>query len=288
MGIRDSNDTILNRLTLRIQYRLADHLFAHTEKMKQELVESFGVQGERVTIIPFGINNSVPNTALTPREARLRLGIGEDEKTILFFGNIARYKGIDYLVDAFKRISQRSEHHRLIIAGRPKNCEEYWTEVREMISADVQRGRVILREDYIPDIEIEIYFKAADVLVLPYRHIYQSGVLFLGYSFGLPVIATDVGSIRDEVVEGETGYLCRPNDPVHLAEVIERYFASDLYDNLHTMRSQIRSYAERQHSWEIVGQATLDVYAEMLGSRVRAEMQGPEASRNSLDVKRPF
>jgi len=288
MGLRDSNDTILNRLTLRIQYRLADHLFAHTEKMKQELVESFGVQGERVTIIPFGINNSVPNTALTPREARLRLGIGEDEKTILFFGNIARYKGIDYLVDAFKRISQRSEHHRLIIAGRPKNCEEYWTEVREMISADVQRGRVILREDYIPDIEIEIYFKAADVLVLPYRHIYQSGVLFLGYSFGLPVIATDVGSIRDEVVEGETGYLCRPNDPVHLAEVIERYFASDLYDNLHTMRSQIRSYAERQHSWEIVGQATLDVYAEMLGSRLRAEMQGPEASRNSLDVKRPF
>ena len=60
-------------------------------------------------------------------------------------------------------------------------------------------GRVLLRADYIPDDETEIYFKAADVLVLPYRQIYQSGVLFLGYSFGLPVLAADVGSLKDEM-----------------------------------------------------------------------------------------
>ncbi len=74
-GRRDSKDTPLNRLTLRIQYRLADHIFVHTEKMKLELIEEFGVQGHRVTVIPFGINNAVPNTRLTPSEARQRLGI---------------------------------------------------------------------------------------------------------------------------------------------------------------------------------------------------------------------
>ena len=184
-GMRDSKDTLLNRLTLRIQYRLADHIFVHTEKMKRELSGQFGVKADRVTVIPFGINNAVPNTRLTPSEARQRLGIREDERTILFFGNIAPYKGLEYLTAAFQQILAPRDGFRLIIAGWPKNCESYWTAIRETIREDVQAGRILLRAEYIPDEETELYFKAADVLVLPYRHIYQSGVLFLGYSFGL-------------------------------------------------------------------------------------------------------
>ena len=64
---------------------------------------------------------------------------------------------------------------------------------------------MILRIQFIPDEEMELYFKAADVLVLPYKEIFQSGVLFLAYSFGLPVIATDVGSFREDIVEGQDG-----------------------------------------------------------------------------------
>ena len=101
----------------------------------------------------------------------------------------------------------------------------------------MQRGRVLLRADFIPDDETEVYFKAADVLVLPYRHIYQSGVLFLGYSFGLPVLAADVGSLKDEIVEGKTGFVFRPEDPVDLARAIERYFASDLYADLNSRQA---------------------------------------------------
>ena len=59
---RDRKDTLLNRLTLRIQYRLADKIFVHTEKMKRELIDAFAVAESRVTVIPFGINNTVPNT----------------------------------------------------------------------------------------------------------------------------------------------------------------------------------------------------------------------------------
>ena len=75
----------------------------------------------------------------------------------------------------------------------------------------------MLRAEYIPDDETELYFKAADVLVLPYRHIYQSGVLFLGYSFGLPVLAADVGALKEEIVEGKTGFVFKPEDSVDLA-----------------------------------------------------------------------
>ena len=93
-GKRDGNDGFLNRLTLRIQYRLVDHLFVHTERMKRELMLDFGVSPEKVSVIPFGINSTVPDTALTRAEARQRLGLDASHKTILFFGNIAPYKGL--------------------------------------------------------------------------------------------------------------------------------------------------------------------------------------------------
>jgi glycosyltransferase involved in cell wall biosynthesis len=267
-GKRDCNDTALNRITLRIQYRLADHLFVHTEKMKQELIEEFGVQAARITVIPLGINNAVPNTILTPAEAKQRLGILDGEKAILFFGRITPYKGLEYLTAAFQEILARRSNYRLIIAGRPeKECEGYWSLIREAIREDVEQGRVLLRAEFIPDEETEIYFKAADVLVLPYRYIYQSGILFLGYSFGLPALAADVGSLKDEIIEGKTGFVFRPEDSVDLAAAIEKYFASDLYRDLSRRRKEIRDYATERNDWDVVGQMTMNVYADLLRKR---------------------
>jgi len=260
---RDGNDTRLNRLTLGFQYRLADHIFLHTEKMKLELIEAFGVPPVRITVIPFGINNAVPNTRLTQAEARQRLGVRDTEKAILFFGNIAPYKGLEYLTSAYRQTLSRSEDFRLIIAGRPKNCEGYWNALRQTIQEDVQKERILLKAEFIPDDETEVYFKAADVLVLPYKQIYQSGVLFLGYSFGLPALAADVGSLKDEIVEGKTGFVFRPEDSVALARAIEKYFASDLYRELNSRRQEIRDYATERHSWDVVTQMTMSVYGSL-------------------------
>jgi len=116
----------------------------------------------------------------------------------------------------------------------------------------------------MPDEEVELYLKAADVTVLPYTRIFQSGVLFLGYSFGLPVIATDVGSLKDDLIEGQTGLLCKARDPHDLGKAIEQYFESDLFKNLQVRRKEIRDFATRRHSWETVGQTTRNVYAELL------------------------
>lgn len=284
---RDGKDTSFNRLTLGIQYRSADHIFVHTEKMKRELIEEFRVQGSRVAVIPFGINNAVPNTSLTPSDARRRLGIREGDRTILFFGRIKPYKGLEHLIAAFQQLLATCGDYRLIIAGWPDNCEVYWRPIREAIREDVEKGRVLLRADFIPDDETEVYFKAADALVLPYRDIYQSGVLFLGHSFGLPVLAADVGSLKDEIVEGKTGFVFRPEDAVDLAKVIERYFASDLYADLNKRRREIRDYATERHSWDVVGQITMSVYAGLLSVPSREGKLNRDASNTSLEVKDP-
>lgn len=282
---RDSRDSILNRMTLRFQYRTADHLFVHTEKMKQELVEEFGEKEARISVIPFGINNAVPNTELTPEQARRRLGLEPEHKAVLFFGNIAPYKGLEYLITAFLRLAGASERYRLIVAGRPKNCESYWNQLCEQMREPIRTGQILVRSDYIPDEETEVYFKAADVLVLPYRYIYQSGVLFLGYSFGLPVLVSDVGSLRDEVVEGSTGFIFRPEDPEDLAQAIERYFASNLYVNLSRRRQQIFRYAVERNSWEIVAGRTIAVYGRVAGIELANTPLCNCAAATSFDPK---
>ena len=267
-GARDANDTWLNRFTLGIQYRLSDHIFVHTEQMRGELVGTFGVPKDMVSVICYGINNAVPSTTLACGEARQRLGIGKSEKTILFFGNIAAYKGLEYLIGAFERLIADGADYRLIVAGRPKKaCDPYVARVRERLERKIVRERTVLRMEFIPDEDMELYLKAADVAVLPYTRIFQSGVLFLAYSFGLPVIVSDVGSLREDVVEGETGFICKPEDAADLAETIERYFASDLYRELDSRRRRIRDYVQERHSWDAVGERTRSVYAQSLGMR---------------------
>ena len=283
-GRRDSRDSRLNRLTLRIQYRLTHHIFVHTETMKLELVEEYGVRRELITVIPFGINNAVPNTYLTTAEAKQRLGIRTGDKTLLFFGNIKPYKGIEYLVTAFQQLLHEREDYLLIIAGRPDDRDEYWTALREEIDEGVREAKIILRADFIPDDETEIYFKAADLLVLPYRHIYQSGVLFLGYSFGLPVVAADVGCLKDEIVDGKTGRIFRPEDPADLARAIKEHFASELHVGLNSRRQEIRDYATERHSWDVVGRITTSVYASLLRTPSDERAMNRDASSASLDV----
>lgn len=261
---RDDRDSALNRFTLRVQYRLSDHIFVHTKQMKQELIQEFGARSDRVSVIPFGINNAVRSTNLSARDARAQLNIHDGDKILLFFGNIAPYKGLELLVSAFQQLSNQGDNYRLIIAGRPKNCEQYWSSVRDMMREDLRAGRILLRDEFIPDDETEIFFKAADVLVLPYRHIYQSGVLFLGYSFGLPTLAADVGSLREDIDEGRTGFIFKAEDPIDLARAIREYFASDLYRELATRRTEIRTFAAEKHSWSVVGKETAAVYAGLL------------------------
>src|SRR5438105_6472011 len=174
MRRRDGMDSWLNRWSLRMQYRLADHIFVHTDKMKAELVAEFGVQENKVSVIPFGINNTVPKTDLTNCDAKRMLGIADTDKTILCFGQIAPYKGVEYLVAAFAELLNRDRRYRLVIAGKPKWNQAYWKRIEELMIDHGVGNRVTQRIEHVPDDETELYFKAADVLVLSYTEIFQS------------------------------------------------------------------------------------------------------------------
>jgi glycosyltransferase involved in cell wall biosynthesis len=258
---RDGRDTRWNRFTLRVQYRLCHHLFVHTPRMRDELHVEFGITLSKITVIPFGINNTSPTTALSRDEARTRLGLGPGDRTLLFFGQIAPYKGLEYLVEAMGLLADRSQRIHLIVAGKIKQGhEQYWSAIERMLGDERISPRVVRHVRFIRDDEVELYFKASDALALPYVSIFQSGVPFLAYSFGLPVIATDVGSLRDDIIEGKTGFIARPCDPGAIADAISRYFSSDLYLQLESTKGFIQQYANDHHSWTNVGMIAKQVY----------------------------
>ena len=131
------------------------------------MVSEFRIPESKVSVIPFGINNTVPNTRLSSAEAKHQLGINKKDKTLLFFGNIAPYKGLEYLVAAFGELLKRDGSYRLLIVGKPKGSKSYWNHVQRSIENSDIADRVIAKIEYVPDEETELYFKAADVLILP-------------------------------------------------------------------------------------------------------------------------
>jgi len=263
-GKRDGNDSRLNRLTLRLQYRFVRRIFVHTPLMAADLRNEFGVPDRKIVLIPYGINNAVPVTNLDGREAKRRLGLADTHKVILFFGRIVPYKGLEFLVRALKELVGTDRSYRLVIAGSPHENETYWQSINTAIDTDSTRGHVVQHTSFIPDTEVEPFFKAADVLVMPYTHIFQSGILALSYSFGLPVIVTDVGALREHVEVGRTGLVCRPQDQPDLVAKIQEYFRSPLYRELADRRAEIQSYAAARHSWEEVGRITEATYRAVL------------------------
>jgi glycosyltransferase involved in cell wall biosynthesis len=269
---RDGKDSWFNRFTLKMFYRRLDQIFVHTTRMKQELLSEYDVSAAKVTVIPFGINNTLPRSALTRAEARQRLGLEPTDKTILFFGNIAPYKGLEYLLEAFSRLVAQGSGYKLVVAGQNVKCDpEYWSRLDAMMNRTPERDFIVREIKFIPDSEVELYFKASDLLVLPYTQIFQSGVLFLSYSFGLPVLAADVGALKEEIVEGATGLVCQPQDPSDLAKRINQYFASSLYARLEEEhREKIQGYANDRYSWSKVIALTSACYSNLTGRTSRA------------------
>ncbi|MCS7004315.1 MAG: glycosyltransferase [Cytophagales bacterium] len=157
---------------------------------------------------------------LPKSQAREYFNIPNHAKVLLFFGLIRAYKGLDVLIESFNRLS---EEYYLLIAGEPyEDTQKY----RALVAQNKNRERIFIYEKYIPDNEVNLFFSAADVNILPYKSATQSGVLTISYHFDLPVIVTKVGSLHDTVEKYRTGITIQHADVPHLVEAITSFFHS--------------------------------------------------------------
>lgn len=259
-GKRDKRDSFGNRMSLKILYHLANRLIVHTEKSKEELMAEFPIKESKIAVIKHGMNNRVTISGLSASQARKQLQINEQEKVVLFFGNIDYYKGLDILLDSFREMPEKFlSETRLLIAGNSKS-PEYSALIQKKIEAPEIRDRVSASFGYIRDEDVEMYFMAADCIVLPYRNIYQSGVIFMAYTFGLPLIVADIGNFRNDMVEGETGFLINMDEPAQVGKTLLKYFDSGMYRNLPETREKIKNWAWQNYSWDQIGAETRKLY----------------------------
>jgi glycosyltransferase involved in cell wall biosynthesis len=196
----------------------------------------------------------------SPTEARRALGIGETKKVILFFGQIKEVKGIDLLIEALPAIASEVPEALLVIAGRPWKTE--FSRYAILIDTMGVRDRCLVHLEYVPDDQVPQYYAAADVVVLPYRRIYQSGVILLAMSYGKVVVASDLPGMREVVVDGENGYLFARESKDALAKTLVRALQG------HRERAEIEAraleYVRRCHYWNQIGVKTVQLYRDLL------------------------
>lgn len=160
---------------------------------------------------------SVPKT-----NALEELGLPKDAKYILFFGFIRGYKGLDLLIEALNYVS---EDVHLIIAGEAYGSFDSY---RDQINQSAANPRIHTFVRYISDDEVKLFFSAADVCVLPYKGATQSGITAIAHHFNLPIIATDVGGLKENIQHGETGLIVPQPDSELIGNAIDRYFVEGL------------------------------------------------------------
>jgi glycosyltransferase involved in cell wall biosynthesis len=232
--------------------------------MKLELLSLFRIAEDKIIVIPHGINNRVCRSRLSFSDARQKLDIDATAHVILFFGQIDTYKGVETLIEAVSSLVKSDPSILLIIAGQAKRKSSYVADLKKQAGRMLPDKNIKFDLRYIPIEEVESYFISADCLVLPYKRILQSGVIFLAYRFGLPIIATDVGSFSEDIIDGKTGYICAPDNPKDLAEKISNFFSSYLFIKRDQTRNHIIEFAEKKYSWKDISKKTFNLYSEVL------------------------
>ena len=166
---------------------------------------------------------------VSKEEARLKLGIKNEELILLFFGFIRKYKGLDLLLNAMKIIKNSKfniQNSKLLIAGEFYEDRKAYDEQIEKL--DLQES-LILHTDFIPDSKVKYYLCAADVVVQPYKNATQSGVTPLAYHFEKPMIVTNVGGLPSLVPNNKVGLIAEPNAESIAEKIIDYFTKGEAY-----------------------------------------------------------
>lgn len=204
--------TPLDGLLAGFALSAADHLITHSTKDREELLAL--VPGKTVSVSPLPALDEFSTFGARTRDGR----------TILFFGKVRKYKGLDVLLAAMPKVRSRIECELLVIGEFYDSIEKYRQLVRKLGIGSYVR----IDDRYVPNEEVPAIFDEADLLVLPYLSATQSGVARIALSNRLPIIASRTGGLSESVIEDFNGMLFPPGDSSTLADRIIEYFSANL------------------------------------------------------------
>jgi len=152
---------------------------------------------------------------------RKEFGFSEQDKVLLFFGYVRKYKGLDLLIDAFPKILSSIQNSKLLIVGEFYDSPEFYTDRIKKLGIDKD---TIIVNKFVPNEDVGKYYKVSDLVILPYRSATQSGILNVAYGFLKPVVVTNVGGLSEFVEDKKTGIIINPDLPEEIANGVMEYF----------------------------------------------------------------
>lgn len=241
---------------------LFDRILVHCERATASIRRAYRLPAtidDRTTVVPHGNFVGMYPDDVSRAEARESLDLPADGFVFGFFGAIRRYKGVPRLVETFREVA--GDGDVLLVAGRPRT-EPVQRSVEAAVDGD---DRVRTTFAFVPDDEVQLYLRAADVVVLPFRTTERStltsGSALLAMGFGRPVVAPDVGCVGELVAVGD-GFVYDPGDDDGLATAMRAAMAAD---DRPTRERRSRAVAAGR-TWERAAEATHQVYAELAGA----------------------
>ncbi len=244
INVHYGEDFFINKLANYFYLKSADHLFVHGKKLKRELLQK-GIDKTKVSIIPHG------DYSFFTEYGKKNF---KEDNSILFFGRIEDYKGLEYLLKAIPLIKKKVANFHVIIAGRG-NLGKYNHLIKE-------HSNIEIINEYIEDDLVAELFQRASVVVMPYVEGSQSGIIPIAYAFRKPVVVTDVGSISEVVDEGKTGFIVPSKDSESLAKAVS------IILNNSDLRKQMgeNSYRkmEEELSWEKISKKSIEIYKKTI------------------------
>lgn len=211
-----------DRFLTRLVLKQADGYVVQSHLNERDLLRVSPKANYVVT--PHPTYNAFKMQGLSKAEAREILGIGSSIPMLLFFGFVREYKGLKYLIDALEEVKRIIPDIQLWIVG---DFGEDKAEYLEQIQRNDLCQSIHLAEGYIPDQEVEKYFAASDLVVLPYVSATQSGIVQIAYGFEKPVVVTNVGGLPDVVDNGKTGYVVESQSADAIADAILKFYRID-------------------------------------------------------------
>lgn len=252
----DATSKILRNLT----YSFCSRLIVHNAVSCEELKKSGSISKEKIRIVSHGSYIDLVPPPIPKEKARQRINLPLHEKVILFFGQIKEVKGLDLLIEAVGLAKDELKTVHLVIAG--KVWKDNFDRYQELINSYNLGDRCHLHIRYVPDEEIPNFYCAADLIVLPYRRIYQSGVLLMAMSYGIPILASDLPGMKEIITDGKNGFLFQ----AHSAQDLRRQLVRVLCGTTDKERVIQQAYTDmiQGFGWKAVAARTIAVYQEVL------------------------
>lgn len=250
-------------------YRTADGLICHGEEARTQLIRDFGVAENRIWVIPHGFLFA-EKPKISPREARKRLGLPIEEPLVLSLGVISEYKGIPFLLEAWKLVIASGVKGRLFIAGTGDPA--LLSFIRKKISSEGLTSSVGLRLEFISVEELPLLHQAADILVYPYMAGTTSGALLTGLNYQKAVVATTLPFFREHLRPGRDAVLVPYGDVDGWARTLSNLLRDK--DERERLGKSIGTAGLADLSWNNIARTTSRCYRALCNSSLSNEARG--------------